>query len=398
VIIDWVPGHFPRDGHGLAVFDGTALYEHADPRQGEHQDWGTLIFNFGRQEVCTFLVSNALFWFEVYHVDGLRVDAVASMLYLDYSRQANEWVPNAHGGRENLEAIDFLKRVNTLVYGRFPGAMTIAEESTSWPAVSQPTYAGGLGFGYKWNMGWMNDMLRYMAKESVHRKYHHTDLTFSMLYTYHEHFVLPLSHDEVVHGKGSLLTKMPGDAWQQMANLRLLLGFMYGHPGKKLLFMGAELGQRNEWNYRRSLDWHLLDDHQHRGMQTWVRDLNRLYQDRKALYRTDSCAEGFRWIDCQDMEKSVIAFVRQDPASGAHLVFIMNFTPVLRTGYRIGLPQGGVYREVLNSDAQLYGGSNAGNNGGVWSEAVAWHAYEHSAAVVLPPLGAVVLEPGPSLI
>ncbi len=393
VILDWVPGHFPRDAHGLALFDGTALYEHADPRQGVHQDWGTLIFNYGRQEVCTFLLSNALFWFEVYHVDGLRVDAVTSMLYLDYSRKAGEWIPNKQGGRENIEAIDFLKRLNSVVYSQFPGVMNIAEESTSWSGVSKPTYSGGLGFGFKWNMGWMNDILSYMTKAPSQRQYYHTDLTFSMFYAYHEHFVLALSHDEVVHGKGALIAKMPGEDWQKRANLRLLLGFMYGHPGKKLLFMGAEFGQWNEWDYRCSLDWQLLEQQEHLGLQTWVRDLNQLYKNHKALYCTDTNPAGFNWIDCQDMKKSVIAFMRQDLKTHKQLIFVFNFTSQLLPNYRLGLPQSARYREVLNSDAVVYGGNNVRNDAGLQSEAIAWHSCAYSAEVTLPPLGVIVFEP-----
>ena len=391
VILDWVPGHFPEDGHGLARFDGTGLYEHLDPRQGWHPDWKTMVFNYGRDEVRSFLLSNAFFWFERYHVDGLRVDAVASMLYLDYSRQEGEWVPNAYGGRENLEAIDFLKQLNTAVYAHCPGAMMIAEESTSWPAVSRPIYAGGLGFGFKWNMGWMNDVLRYMEREPIHRRYHQSDLTFGMLYAYHENFVLPLSHDEVVHGKRSLLDKMPGDAWQKFANLRLLYGFMYGHPGKKLLFMGAELAQWGEWNHAGQLDWNLLEFEPHRGVYSWVRDLNRLYRTHPALYRTDVHPEGFEWIDSLDSEHSVVAFLRRADGEKT-LVFACNFTPVPREDYRLGLPEQGPYREVLNSDAEIYGGSGMGNGGEVATEAVPYHGRPHSARLRLPPLGMLVLE------
>ncbi|MFH1566434.1 MAG: 1,4-alpha-glucan branching protein GlgB [Gemmatimonadota bacterium] len=393
VIIDWVPGHFPTDGHGLARFDGTCLYEHADPRQGAHPDWGTLVFNFGRNEVRSFVASNAVFWFDRYHVDGLRVDAVASMLYLDYSRRSGEWVPNRFGGRENLEAIELLKSVNTMVYGRFPGAMTIAEESTAWPAVSRPTYAGGLGFGFKWNMGWMHDVLRYMSKEPVHRKHHHSDLTFGMLYAYHENFVLPLSHDEVVHGKGSLLDKMPGDEWQRFANLRLLYAYMYGHPGKKLLFMGGELGVWTEWDYRRSLEWHILEYPRHRGVQSLVRDLNHLYRSRPALHATDSEPTGFEWIDCQDVEQNVLSFLRRGRTPGEELVFACNFSPVVREGYCVGVPRPGPYREVLNTDASLYGGGDVGNAGAVVARPEPWHNQPASTRLVLPPLAIVVLEP-----
>jgi len=391
VIVDWVPGHFPKDAHGLAQFDGTALYEHLDPRQGLHPDWDTLIFNYGRSEVCTFLLANALFWLERFHIDGLRVDAVASMLYLDYSRPHDAWVPNYYGGRENLEAIDFIKQLNTEIYARCPGAMVIAEESTSWPGVSQPTYSGGLGFGFKWNMGWMNDVLRYMSKDPVHRKFHHSDLTFGMLYAFQENFILPLSHDEVVHGKRSLLDKMPGDAWQKMANLRLLLGFMYGHPGKKLLFMGGELGQWNEWNYRQSLDWDLLDFEPHRGVQLLLKDLNQLYRGNPALYQTDFNPEGFEWIECQDVENSVFSFARRSAGGKELLVFVLNFTPIPRRNYRMGVPEGGFYRELINSDAALYGGSNIGNDGGMEAQAVPWHQYQHSVEIQLPPLGMLVL-------
>lgn len=391
VILDWVPGHFPVDAHGLARFDGTGLYEHLDPRQGWHPDWQTLVFNYGRDEVRSFLLSNALFWLERYHVDGLRVDAVASMLYLDYSRQQGEWVPNIYGGRENLEAIEFLKQLNTTVYAQCPGAMVIAEESTSWPAVSKPVYAGGLGFGFKWNMGWMNDVLRYMQKEPVHRRYHQADLTFGMLYAYHENFVLPFSHDEVVHGKGSLVQKMPGDAWKKLANLRLLYGFMYGHPGKKLLFMGAELAQWGEWNHQGQLEWQLLDQSAHRGVFDWLRDLNQLYRQRGVLHRTDSLADGFEWIDCLDAKHSVIAFKRCGDQE-APLIFICNFTPVPREAYRLGLTEAGHYREVLNSDAEVYGGSGIGNGGQVLSEPIACHDRPHSALFRLPPLGVLILE------
>ena len=392
VILDWVPGHFPRDAHGLARFDGTALYEHEDPRQGVHPDWDTLIFNYGRNEVRSFLHSNAFFWLDKYHIDGLRVDAVASMLYLDYSRPPGVWVPNRWGGRENLEAIDFLRTLNTAVHGQFPGIMVIAEESTAWPGVSRPTYAGGLGFGLKWNMGWMHDVLRYLSKDPVHRKYHHGDLTFSMLYAYHENFVLPLSHDEVVHGKRSLLGKMPGDPWRMFANLRLLLGFQCGHPGKKLLFMGGEFGQWREWDWQSALDWHLLDEAPHRGVQALVRDLNRLYREHPALHATDFAPAGFQWIDCQDADNGVVSFLRRHP-DGDLLVFVLNMTPVVRYDYRIGVPFGGLYREVLNTDAALYGGSNAGNLGLVRAEEQPWHALPCSVALLVPPLAMLVLAP-----
>jgi 1,4-alpha-glucan branching enzyme len=391
IIVDWVPGHFPKDAHGLAQFDGTALYEHLDPRQGLHPDWDTLIFNYGRSEVRTFLLANALFWLERFHIDGLRVDAVASMLYLDYSRPHDAWVPNSYGGRENLEAIDFIKQLNIEIYARCPGVMVIAEESTSWPGVSRPTYSGGLGFGFKWNMGWMNDVLRYMSKDPVHRKFHHSDLTFGMLYAFQENFILPLSHDEVVHGKRSLLDKMPGDAWQKMANLRLLFGFMYGHPGKKLLFMGGELGQWNEWNHRQGLDWDLLEFEPHRGVQLLVRDLNQLYRGNPALYQTDFNPEGFEWIECQDVENSVFSFARRSAGGEELLVFVLNFTPIPRRSYRMGVPEKGYYRELINSDAALYGGSNIGNDGGVEAQATPWHQYQHSVEIQLPPLGMLIL-------
>ncbi|NKB66622.1 MAG: 1,4-alpha-glucan branching protein GlgB [Candidatus Latescibacteria bacterium] len=392
VIVDWVPGHFPADAHGLARFDGTALYEHEDPRQGLHPDWETLIFNYGRPEVRSFLLSNALFWLDHYHVDGLRVDAVASMLYLDYSRDEGEWIPNRDGGRENLQAVDFLRQVNTAVYGECPGAITIAEESTSWPQVSQPVELGGLGFGYKWNMGWMNDVLSYMAEDPVHRKYHHNQLTFGLLYAFSENFILPLSHDEVVHGKGSLLGKMPGDPWQQRANLRLLYGFMYGHPGKKLLFMGAELAQPGEWQVRESLDWSLLQQPEHRGIYRFVADLNRLYRGLPALHQSDFVPEGFAWLDCQDVEQSVLAFIRRPLESGPGAVFVFNFTPVPRHAYGLGVPQVGVYREVLNSDAGIYGGTDVGNMGAVKTVAEPMHGHDQSLRLELPPLGLVVLQ------
>ncbi len=392
VILDWVPAHFPNDAHGLAHFDGTSLYEHRDSRQGRHPDWQTCIFNYGRAEVRSFLISNALFWLERFHLDGLRVDAVASMLYLDYSRPAGEWVPNAYGGRENLEAIDFLKQLNTAIGEHCPGALMIAEESTAWPGVSRPVHVGGLGFGFKWNMGWMNDVLRYMQRDPIHRRHHQADLTFGMLYAHSENFVLPLSHDEVVHGKHSLLSKMPGDAWQQRANLRLLYGFMYGHPGKKLLFMGAELAQWEEWDHQSELPWHLLNDPAHRGVYRWLCDLNQLYRRCAALHRTDVHPDGFEWIDCADAEQSVAAFVRR-AAGEKPLIFAYNFTPVPRANYRLGLPVAGPYREVLNSDAEIYGGSGVGHGGWVHTEEVAGHGRPHSARLCLPPLGALVLEP-----
>ncbi|MBI3668765.1 MAG: 1,4-alpha-glucan branching protein GlgB [Acidobacteria bacterium] len=393
VFLDWTPAHFPRDGHGLAQFDGTHLYEHSDPRQGEHPDWGTLVFNYGRNEVQNFLLSNALFWLDKYHMDGLRVDAVASMLYLDYSRNEGEWIPNEFGGRENLAAIAFLKRLNELVYWRHPGALTIAEESTAWPAVSRPTYVGGLGFSLKWNMGWMNDTLEYMTRNPIYRKYHHNRLTFSMLYAFTENFVLPLSHDEVVHGKSSLLNKMPGDLWQQFANLRLLYGYFYGHPGKKLLFMGGEFGQRAEWNHETSLEWHLLEFESHRGLQHLVADLNRLYASEPALHEVDFDWHGFEWQDCNDADASVLSFVRRAKNPEDFVVIVANFTPVVRENYRVSVPRLGFYRELMNTDAAIYGGSNAGNAGGVMAEAVPWLGHPHSLNLRLPPLAVLFLKP-----
>ena len=393
VIVDWVPGHFPTDPHGLGLFDGTHLYEHADPRQGLHRDWDTLIYNYGRAEVANFLLCNALFWLDRYRIDGLRVDAVASMLYLDYSREPGDWIPNRYGGRENLDAMAFLKRLNETVYDRFPTAMTAAEESTAWPLVSRPTYLGGLGFGYKWNMGWMHDTLDYIGRDPVHRGYHHDRLTFGLLYAFTENFLLPLSHDEVVHGKGSLLGRMPGDRWQKFANLRLYFTFMYGHPGKKLLFMGGEFGQAREWNHDASLDWHLLDDPPHRGVQRLVRDLNRLYRATPALHERDFEPEGFEWIDGNDRQQSVISFIRRARDGADFVVVVCNFTPVPRHGYRIGVPAPGPYRELLNSDAGVYGGSGLGNRGRVVAENVPCHGRPHSLGLELPPLGAVVLQP-----
>jgi 1,4-alpha-glucan branching enzyme len=390
VILDWVPGHFPKDRHGLAEFDGTALYEHADPRKGEHQDWGTLIFNYGRNEVRSFLFSNALFWLEEFHIDGLRVDAVASMLYLDYSR--TEWIPNQYGGRENLEAVAFLQQLNTLTHGRVPGTMTIAEESTAWPAVSRPVYVGGLGFSYKWNMGWMHDMLQYIHEDPVHRRWHHGQITFSMLYAFTENFILPFSHDEVVHGKGSMLSKMPGDVWQKHATLRALYGYMYGHPGKKLMFMGAEFGQWREWNYDASLDWHLLGEEMHEALRRWVQDLNHTYQREPSLHQIDFEGSGFRWIDCQDNENSVISMIRRGRDPQDFTVMIANFTPVPRPAYRIGVPEWGWYRELLNSDSGRYGGSNMGNGGGVHTEAIPTHGFDQSISLTVPPLGFLLLK------
>lgn len=391
VIIDWVPGHFPKDAHGLARFDGTALYEHDDPRQGEHADWGTLIFNYGRNEVRNFLIANALFWLEQYHIDGLRVDAVASMLYLDYSREPGQWVPNCFGGRENLEAISFLKQFNEVCYARHPGIMTMAEESTAWGGVSRPTYLGGLGFGFKWNMGWMHDFLVYMQKEPIHRRYHQGDATFSLLYAFHEHFILVLSHDEVVHGKGSLLGKMPGDVWQKFANLRMFYAWMYAHPGKKLLFQGGEFGQWDEWDHGKSLDWHLLDSPLHSGLRRLVQHLNWVYRSEPALWTLDDSYEGFEWIDFHDADSSILSFVRKG-ADGSLLLFVVNATPVVRHDYRLGVPHEGWYEEIINSDSSLYGGSNVGNWGGRSSEPISWQGREHSIQLSLPPLALVGLK------
>ncbi len=393
VILDWVPAHFPKDGHGLGYFDGTHLYEHADSRKREQPDWGTLIFNSGRNEVKNFLLGNALFWLEKYHADGLRVDGVASMLYLDYSRGPGEWVPNIFGGNENLEAIDFLKKFNELVHGQFPGVLTIAEESTAWPSVSKPTYLGGLGFSLKWNMGWMHDTLEYISKDPIYRKFHHNNLTFSLLYAFQENFVLPLSHDEVVHGKASLLSKMPGDPWQKFANLRLLYGFMYGHPGKKLLFMGSEFGQWREWNHDESLDWHLLQFEPHRQLQQYLRDLNALYAREPALHEVDFHWNGFEWIDFHDWERSIVSFLRRAKDPNDFFIFVCNFTPVARSGYRIGVPGSGLYREILNSDSTLYGGTNTGNAEGRWAEPTPWQGRPYSISLTLPPLGLLVLQP-----
>jgi 1,4-alpha-glucan branching enzyme len=392
VFVDWVAGHFPNDEHGLARFDGTHLYEHADPRQGWHPDWQTCVFNYGRREVTNYLIANALFWLHEYGVDGLRVDAVASMLYLDYSRNPGEWVPNRYGGRENLEAIDFLRRTNETVYGRHPHAVTIAEESTAWPQVSAPTYLGGLGFGYKWNMGWMHDTLAYISHDPVHRKYHHDQLTFSLIYAFSENYVLPLSHDEVVHGKGSIFGKMPGDRWQRFANVRLLYAYMYTHPGKKLLFMGNEFAQEREWSHDISLDWHLLEDSSHAGVQQLVRDLNGLYAQTPALYETDAVPEGFQWL-CSDAEDSVIAYVRRGSDPAQFVVAICNFTPVVRYDYHVGVPAAVSLREAINTDASLYGGSNVGNLGAVPVHAVPAHGQTHSISVTLPPLAALILVP-----
>jgi 1,4-alpha-glucan branching enzyme len=389
--VDWVPGHFPTDAHGLARFDGTALYEHADPRQGFQQDWNTLVYNFGRLEVANFLLANGLYWLDRFHVDGLRVDAVASMLYLDYSRKAGEWIPNRHGGNENLEAVAFLRRLNELTFGEHPGTTTLAEESTAWPAVSRPTWLGGLGFGFKWNMGWMHDSLRYMSREPVHRKHHQNDLTFGLLYAFTENFVLPLSHDEVVHGKGSLIDRMPGDLWQKFANLRAYFAFMWTHPGKKLLFMGGEFAQWREWDADGSLDWHLLEAPEHRGVQSLVGDLNRLYRAQPALHELDCDGRGFEWIDASDSQQSVLSYLRRarDPEDFA--VTVANFTPVPRPGYRVGVPGPGFYAEWINTDAVAYGGSGIGNLGGVEAEAVPCHGRPWSVVLTLPPLATLVL-------
>jgi len=394
VILDWVPGHFPKDAHGLAQFDGTALFEHQDPRQGEHREWGTLIFNYGRNEVRNFLLANALFWLHEYHLDGLRVDAVASMLYLDYSRKEGEWIPNRFGGRENLDAIDFLRELNTLTHAEQPGSITVAEESTAWPSVSRPTYVGGLGFTYKWNMGWMNDILEYVRKDPVYRRYEHRHLTFSLLYAFSENFILPFSHDEVVHGKGSMFGKIPGDDWQKAATLRCLYGFMYAHPGKKLMFMGSEFGQGREWNYDASLDWHMLDLPLHAGLRLFVQDLNRIYQSERALFEVDFDFSGFQWVDCNDSENSVVSFIRRAKDSADYVVAIFNFTPVPRDGYLVGGPAAGAYVELMNSDAKTYGGSNIGNAGAVFTEPIAAHGYDQSLRLTLPPLGFLLLKPG----
>jgi 1,4-alpha-glucan branching enzyme len=395
VLMDWVPGHFPTDPHGLGYFDGTHLYEHADPRQGFHPDWNTLIFNYGRREVTNYLLGNALFWLERFHIDGLRVDAVASMLYLDYSRKAGEWIANAHGGNENLDAIGFLKRMNEIAFREQAGVTTIAEESTAWPAVSRPTYVGGLGFGFKWNMGWMHDTLGYMSKDPIHRRWQHNDLTFGLLYAFSENFILPLSHDEVVHGKRSLIGRMPGDRWQRFANLRAYFGFMFGHPGKKLLFMGGEFGQEREWNHDRSLDWHLLNDPAHAGVQSLIRDLNRLYRGRPALHVRDCEPEGFEWLVASDAENSVLAFLRHGRPGDPPVLVVCNFTPMPRMGYRIGVPAPGVWKEILNTDSRHYGGSNLGNRGGAAAERLAWHGKPYSLDLTLPPLGTLMLTPEP---
>jgi 1,4-alpha-glucan branching enzyme len=386
--MDWVPAHFPKDEHGLRRFDGTALYEHEDPRKGEHSDWGTLIFNYDRREVINYLMGNALYWIDEYHIDALRVDAVASMLYLDYSRKKGEWVPNKHGGNEHLEAVDFLKRLNEIIHTRC--ATSFAEESTAWPGVSRPTDAGGLGFTYKWNLGWMNDTLAYMSEDPIHRKYHHDKMTFGLVYAFNENFVLPLSHDEVVHGKRSLLGRMPGDDWQRFANLRAYYGFMFGHPGKKLLFMGAEIAQEIEWNHDQSLDWHLLEQPRHLGIQTLVRELNGVYRDTAALHQLDFSGEGFEWIDWQDADSSVFCWLRR-AKDGAFVVCVSNFTPLVRPAYRIGVPMEGTYTELLNTDSTKYGGSGVGLHGDIHTDNVTAHGRAQSLQIDLPPLATLML-------
>jgi 1,4-alpha-glucan branching enzyme len=394
VIVDWVPAHFPKDEAGLGYFDGTHLYEHADPRQGEQPDWNTFVFNFGPTEVRNFLISNALFWFDKYHVDGLRVDAVAAMLYLDYGRREGSWIPNQYGGKENIDALHFLQKLNQRVYAAYPDAMMVAEESTAWPMVSRPTYLGGLGFGFKWNMGWMHDTLEYMSKDPIYHSYHHNKITFSLTYAFSENFILPLSHDEVVYGKGSLIAKMPGDDWRKFANLRVLYGYMWGHPGKKLLFMGGDFGQWNEWNHDGSLDWHLLEHPLHSGLHRWIRDLNSFYRGQPSLYEVDFDPAGFEWVDCNDFDRSVISFMRRARNPTNVTLFICNFTPVPRYNYRVGVPVSGYWREVLNSDAPLYGGSGQGNSGGAEAAPLPLHGRPYSLNLTIPPLGCLVLKPG----
>jgi 1,4-alpha-glucan branching enzyme len=396
VLLDWVPAHFPVDPHGLEHFDGAPLYEHADPRKGFHPDWNTAIYDFGRKEVANFLLANALYWVDRYHIDGLRVDAVASMIYLDYSRKAGEWTPNAEGGNQNHDAVAFLRRVNEALYGEFPGAMTIAEESTAFPGVSRPTNLGGLGFGFKWNMGWMHDTLEYMSRDPIYRGWSHDKMTFGLLYAFSENFVLPISHDEVVHGKGSVIGKMPGDEWQRFANARAYYAFMWGHPGKKLLFMGQEFGQTSEWDFREALPWWLLDHPPHQGLQRLVRDLNALYRSREALHVRDCEPEGFRWIVVNDESQSVFAFLRMGAEGDGPVAIVCNFTPVVRREYRIGLPSEGRWRESLNTDAGVYGGSNVGNFGAIIAEPRPMHGFPASAALTLPPLAALYLEFDPS--
>ena len=392
VFIDWVPAHFPKDAFALARFNGDALYEHADPRQGEHQDWGTLIFNYARNEVRNFLITNAVYWLDEFHIDGLRVDAVASMLYLDYSRNDGEWLPNAYGGRENLDAMNFLREMNTTVHGLHAGVLTMAEESTAWPMVSRPVELGGLGFSMKWNMGWMNDNLSYIENDPVHRQYHHDQLTFSQLYSYSENFMLPLSHDEVVHGKNSLINKMPGDHWQKFANLRLFYAWQYAHPGKKLLFMGCEIAQWEEWNETRSLDWALLATDTHQGIKKVISDLNTLYKNESALHQLDFSSEGFQWIDCHDSSQSVLSFLRWNKDRSEHVVCILNFTPLVRENYRLGVPASNNYQEILNTDSEYYAGSNCGNSNQIITEGTAWSGFDYSINIILPPLGALFLK------
>jgi len=396
VILDWVPAHFPKDPHGLSQFDGSHLYEHVDPRQGQHPDWRTLIFNYGRNEVRNFLLSNAVFWHDRYHVDGLRVDAVGSMLYLDYSRQEGEWIPNKYGGNENLDAVDFLKELNQVVFSYYPSSLMIAEESTAWPGVTRPTHLGGLGFNFKWNMGWMHDTLQYMSKEPVHRKYHHNLLSFGMLYAYHENFILPLSHDEVVHGKRALISKMPGDRRQKFANLRLLYGYLFGFPGKQMLFMGGEFGQWSEWSHDRSLEWDLLQDEDHVGVQRLVRDLNRLYVSEPALYEMDFDPSGFEWIDVNDSDQSTLSFIRFSRERSGFLVFVLNFTPVVRYGFKLGVPESDEYDEIVNTDSRIYGGGDVGNWGTVIARSEPWHGRPGSIEITLPPLAALVFRPASS--
>jgi 1,4-alpha-glucan branching enzyme len=393
VVLDWVPAHFPKDEAGLGYFDGSHLYEHEDPRQGEHPDWNTFVFNYGRNEVQNFLISNALFWMDKYHVDGLRVDAVASMLYLDYGRREGQWIPNRFGGKENLDAVHFLRTLNEHIYGAYPDTMMIAEESTSWPQVSRPIYLGGLGFGLKWNMGWMHDVLNYTSQDPVFRNYHHNEITFSLVYAFAENFVLPFSHDEVVYGKGSMIRKMPGDDWQKFANLRLLYGFMFGHPGKKLLFMGDEFGQWSEWNHDASLEWNLLEHPSHAGLKRWVRDLNTLYRGEPLLHTMDFNSAGFEWVDCKDFQRSIISFLRRGQNSNDQLLFVCNFTPVVRQNYRVGVPLEGHWKEILNSDAPLYGGSGQGNFGGLSTVPLPIHDRPFSLNMTLPPLGIVIFRP-----
>jgi 1,4-alpha-glucan branching enzyme len=389
VILDWVPSHFPSDEHGLGFFDGTYLYEHSDPKKRIHPDWDSLIFNYGRKEIQSFLISSALFWLGCYHADGLRVDAVASMLYLDYGREEGEWIPNQYGGKENIEAIDFLRRLNKEIYQHFPHVQTIAEESTAWPMVSKPTYVGGLGFGMKWDMGWMHDTLDYMSRDPVHRKFHHNKITFRMIYAFHENFVLPLSHDEVVYGKGSLLRKMPGDDWQKFANLRILYGYMYAQPGKKLLFMGGEIGEWDEWYHEASLHWKLIEYPFHRGIQQWVIDLNRLYRHEPSLFENEFDPSGFQWIDCNDAQQSSLSFMRRGHTEDEIMLVVCNFTPVPRLKYRVGAPKGGIWRECLNSDSTEYGGSGQGNLGAVKAQDTPFHGRPCSMEITLPPLAIV---------